>query len=48
MSVATHGISGLSGGRVGGGRWYECRTKPGRVGHMLGDARALPEIEVIH
>ena len=48
MSVASHGISGLSGGRDGGGRWYECRTKPGGVGHMSGDARALPESEVIH
>ena len=26
--------------------WYACRTKPRGVGHMSGDAGALPECKV--
>ena len=30
-------------GRDGGGGWHACGTKPGAIGHMSGDAGALPE-----
>ena len=43
-----HDYGGFGGGRDrGGGRWYACGVKP-MVGRMSGDARVLPECEVIY
>ena len=32
-------------GKGWGDSWYACKTKPGGVDHMSGDAEALPECE---
>ena len=45
MGVVSHGYGG---GRDGSGGWYACGTRPTGFGRMSGDARALPEHEVIH
>ena len=42
------GYGGLAGDRDGGGGWYACGAKPGGVGHMLGDAGAFLECQVMH
>ena len=46
MVAISHSYGWLGGGRDGGGGWYVCRTKPGGIGRMSGDARALPECKV--
>ena len=48
MRVVSNGYGGLGGGNDGGGGWYACVTKPGRVGHMSEDAGALSECELTH
>ena len=42
MGVVSHGYGWLGEGRDGGGGWLASGTKPGAVGHMSGDAGALP------
>ena len=46
MRAVSHSYDGLGGERDGGGGWQACGAKPGGVGHMSGDARALPDSKV--
>ena len=48
MGEDSRGYGGLGGGSDVGGGLSACRTQPGGVGDMLGDAGELPEYEVIH
>ena len=41
-----HSYGGLGGGRDESACWQTCGTKPGGIGRMEGDAKALPECDV--
>ena len=47
MHVVSHSYGGYGRARDGGSGCYVYRTEPGGVVHMSGDARELPECEVI-